>query len=254
MRRLTIAGRNYCSSFHFQARLTSPSYTDTERPIELRTAVVNIHTDANSWFAIQIDYDVLELASISQACADAIDEVGKEALAAKLEREAQQHTIFQRVPTWHLQEAVKRPTSELSGKAREQVEDASKLSEIRDISLSIAFGRQSGLNLPTHVGKLLCWFKEHTPSAELKAELTVPPLESDLVLNDRDLPGAFTVLWNLWHNASSPYGDYGKKKATSFCVRAGWDDRKFLVALKPRAVGQDWISYLQQVEAEVARE
>lgn len=233
-----------------QARLTSPPQQNPERPIKLPDGrFLEIDSAPNPWFPKQIEYDVLDHASIRQACEDANADVGKEDRAAKLEWEAQEHTIFNCIPIKKLQLAMGSPLSELSGQARTLVQDAGKKVEIMEKALAIAFGRRHTTNLEGRVGKLLSWLQDHRLSTEPTAELTLPPEEGDLMLDKENLHNAFTVLWNLWQNASDAQAG-SKQVSQSFRVKAGWDNGRFSVSFENEGrLGQKWVDYLMNPAA-----
>jgi hypothetical protein len=212
---------------------------------------VCVATRKASWFDQQVDYDPLNSKDVVDACGRALRTVEESAKSFELEMRHQEHTIFQRLPTWDLQQAVKRPGSglhsELTGKARKHVEDAKCLAEIMDIALNIAFGRQSALNLPTGVGQMLRWFEQHTMSKAIKADLTTPAVAKDFMLHESELPKAFTVLWNLWHNASK---DYVLHKPNMFWVRTEWRGPQFVVTfVNEGCLPGKWVDYLLRPRA-----
>lgn len=229
-------------------RLTSANFQATHNSTTLPDSrTVEIETFANPWFKVEIEFNALDPKAIKETCEQAVAEVQRQSQASRLEWEAQQHTIFNIIPTRKLQKAIKQPVSELSGQARTYVEDAGKAVDIMEQALSIAFGREAALHLPTSVAALLKWFAEHTLSAECQPTLNLPRGNADFVLNQNDLPNAFTVLWNLWHNAAN----HSPEGTRCFWVEAEWNDDQFMVCFENEgALGKHWIEYLLQPEVQ----
>lgn len=229
-------------------RLTSANLKAAQNSTTLPDSrTVEIETYANPWFKVEIEFNALDPNVIKETCEQAIKEVQRQSHASRLEWEAQQHTIFNLIPTTKLQKAVKQPASELSGQARTYVEDAGKAVDLIEQALSIAFGRESALHLPTSVAALLKWLEAHTLSAECQPALTLPKDNSDCVLDSKNLANAFTVLWNLWHNASNHTPD----EARCFWVEAGWTGNKFMIRFENcGSLGKHWIEYLLHPEAQ----
>jgi hypothetical protein len=210
--------------------------------------VVSIELLGNPWFVPQVGYDALDERSVVESCNRALRTHTESAASFALEMRHQEHTIFNRLPTPDIQSASRRPATELSGKARQYVDDARRLAEVKDVALSIIFRTQDALNVPHKVGELLRWFNAHTHSAELQTDLVAPQPEQDCELGQDELASAFTVLWNLWHNASK---QYGTRRASFSRVKAWWEDRDFLVSFQNQGrIGDDWVDYLLREEAE----
>lgn len=244
--------------FPFPAvRLVSVSEQCSEESIILPDGSrAEVETSSNRWFPSQVEYedDVLDRASIGETLADALAEVEKEVRAARAEWKAQEHTIFNRDPLSYLRDAEERlrdaehPSKRnLLGTARQNVEDARRAAEAMHVALSIACGRTGVIKLENRVGALLTWLNEHTLSGELRAELEIPSLENDFELPAEGVSHSFTVLWNLWHNASKWYGLHRPK---NFWAHAGWDNDRFLVRFENEGgLGESYINYLLDPDA-----
>jgi hypothetical protein len=174
---------------------------------------------------IQIEHDFLDgdRQHILDECKKAIDrakakqsEVDRRFVAEVL---SQRHTVFNRIPDDQLRNALTSPADELSGEARVHVADASRMTDVLNVSLWIGLRKQGDhpLRNEKSVLRLLRWLAERTLTSEAKPVLEIGGDGSDVPLPDEQLSAAFTVLWNLWHNASKKHPSSAGK---SFTVKA----------------------------------
>jgi hypothetical protein len=177
---------------------------------------VQIELFDNPYHERQIEHDILDEQSVIDECRNVLMRRLEADRSFKAEAIAQRHTIFNRIPLTKLQNALAGDPQELSGTARVRVEDAKRITEILNVSLWIALGNKG--HHPLHgrgVIGILRWLEAHAISTEKQPVLILPEGMEEIALADNELSAAFTVLWNLWHNASV---GYSFSKETNFIV------------------------------------
>jgi hypothetical protein len=201
----------------------------------------------NPHYERQIDYDLLDEQSVRDKIYHTL--VRADEKRAEVEQRfwdevlSQRHTIFNRIPLNELRNAVASDVSELSGDTRVEVDDAKRTLDILNVSLQIALRRGGShpLKGQSFLG-LLGWLKERILSSEMKPVFDFAPDAPDLPIQDEDLSAAFTVIWNLWHNASKKYPSATERHFTVKACRR--DDDLALTFINQREMPEAWINYL----------
>jgi hypothetical protein len=180
------------------------------------TREVCIKLYENPYYVRKINYDLLNISHVEDVCRRALQEAARQQVEVRSKFNervlSQRHTIFNRTTSSLIEMALERGNEELSGVARDIVEDARRMTGVLETSLWIALREGLRGNHPLRevktVLQLLRWLQVYTPSFELRPVLTVAEDVEDTIINEEQLADSFTVLWNLWHNASKTYGLY----------------------------------------------
>lgn len=132
-----------------------------------------------------------------------IDHESDEGMRDRLQSQA--HTILNNLPMGTLRKAVAADDPE---DVRKFANDALFYAEIAEIGLLIALERELPHAFPVNksdktVNDILHWIRTHQPSDKLSPEFHVDPAAAAIKISDSLIPSAFTVIWNLWHNAET---------------------------------------------------
>ena len=200
----------------------------------------------NPYYRRQIDFDLLQKPEVSRACETAIrtDREKRNAIRGGIYSAflSHRHTMLNRNPWSTLQAALLSGPQELSGEARLLVEDAAKITQVLNVSLLDALGISNTWPFST-VTELLKWLKANTPSSEVTPDLRIDQGISDTPLDRGQIADAFTVLWNLWHNASKIYI---KPRPPRFDVHVSQKDGGLNIRFENRGgMTRPWIEYLK---------
>lgn len=207
----------------------------------------------NPYYSRKINYDLLDLQHVQDVCRTALEEARRKQVEVKsrLNEEvlSQRHTIFNRTSLWLIEEALNSGADELCGTARAKLDDARRMTGVLETSLWIALkGGLSGDDHPLAevrtVIQLLRWLERHTPSFERQPQLRIAKSTQDSIIPEDLLTDAFTVLWNLWHNASKKYGSFNP---TKFRVDVAHQARGLTITFINEGhddITQPWLDYL----------
>ncbi|MBF8296540.1 MAG: hypothetical protein HW389_3085 [Bacteroidetes bacterium] len=212
-----------------------------------------VTTDVNPHYGSHVRYDLLSPDTIVGECERVLSEMHKEKITIerqahqqfRLRIEGQEHTVFNRLPTAHLELALRRE-AELTGEARRRVTDALRSVDILDASLRVAFEQEKELKSRLGVStvlELISWLQERVLSSEPKPVITVDKNIVDVSLNDgRSIADAFTLLWNLWHNAGKMTSP---DQTGELRIDVSWSPKGMRVKLtNPHSIEQEWINYM----------
>jgi hypothetical protein len=199
----------------------APANANCPHPLDLpdkRTVCLKLYE--NPYYSRKINYDLLNIQHVHDVCQRVLEEAHRKEVEIKSKFNetvlSQRHTIFNRTSLQHIKQALNRSSDELSGSARVIVDDVRRMTGVLETSLWIALrGGLSG-NHPLRevrtVLQLLDWLRDHTPSFEIRPQLIIEDGVEDIPIKEGLLGDGFTVLWNLWHNASKEYGLYEPKE------------------------------------------
>jgi len=232
---------------HKGIRIVPAEYNDA-KALELPDGrLVSLELYDNPHYDRQIDYDLLDEQSVWDKVHHALVRAGEERAEVdrrfKAEVLSQRHTIFNRIPQNELSNAIASDATELSGETRVWVEDAKRAIDILNISLKIALQRGGAHPLRGQsVLGLLDWLKERSLSSEMRPVFNFASDAPNLTIREKGLSAAFTVIWNLWHNASKPYSSTTEGYFTVQALRR--DEDLVLTFVNEGKMPEEWIAYL----------
>ncbi len=151
--------------------------------------------------------------------------------------ESQAHTLFNRIAPLALLEDLSNRTN-IDPKARQQLRDAHLSYETFAVSFLLSAGRSvEHYFRPADLESQLSWIACHTLSSEGPLGLEIAPTGGFAFLDKAQQYDAYTVLWNLCHNACK----LGRASATT-TMENGFP----VVSITSQGImPREWVAYLE---------
>lgn len=201
----------------------------------------------NPFFERQIDYYILQMDEVAQFLKQTMQDSRMIVLEQYKEKiEDQQHIIFNHYAFNELPKIIRCHEQSMPDGLRRDLKEYLKTAEIADIAIRYAFNNTSNLatrmNVSSIVG-LLRWLEDHVPSStEIRPHLKIDTTK-DTALDSNALPIAFSIIWNLWHNARKDYTE--DKSAEAFDVVLRSEGSVLLLSFENKGtMGPEWVDYL----------
>ena len=204
---------------------------------------VYIATKPNQFFNPEWTYDPLGGFDVNEACKRAKVALANEEQRERARAQFLRHTLINHFPLTSLEAALAQPVSQLSGKARQHVEDARRLFEMVNVALAFVTRGRSDEPYPLEgmgLAGILKWLEQQRLECEAVPHVMIDK-GVDWIPPRHMLPDVFTVLLNLWENA----GKHSPRESKQFNVRLTQSEEIVILSFANQGtMPREWCEWL----------
>lgn len=247
--------RSLSAVFPFERIVFSPGRQNehSQRIDTFPSESIWISSTANPYFQKSLEYDSLDIDKVARRCHVVLQNIEQQKLEEanrvheqfKKHVEQQAHTFFNRDPGDFLFYVLERCGNEISAPdvVHRYLKDAQKAAFTQNTALRLALKPQEPprwLAKRNSVTKLLRWLQDHSLSDESQTLLQIDEAH-DVHLAQAFIAPAFTVLWNLWHNAVNHY----KTERLRVTAHKNGEGATIITFSNEGEMPGEWVQYLQ---------